>query len=83
MGQKIPQSKERESMAKVNLNGIDKEVVEYIRKLRFRKKFYGADEEQLWVVVSNIQKYYEKKVQMQKIRYEQALRDIEAGYGRK
>ena len=41
--------------------GTDAEITEYIRSIRFKKKLMGIDEEDLWIVVSNIQKYYEKK----------------------
>jgi tetrahydromethanopterin S-methyltransferase subunit F len=37
------------------------EITKYIRSVQLRKQLFGVNEEDLWTVVSNIQKHYEKK----------------------
>ena len=62
---------------KVNLNDIDKELVDYIKKLKFKHRIFGVDEKEIWTVVSNIQKYYTRKDLELKIKYKTLLEERE------
>jgi hypothetical protein len=53
---------------------LDAKVIDYIRMIRFRTRFFGADVEDLWTVVSNIQKYYDEKLHTQRVEYETRLK---------
>lgn len=54
---------------------IDEELIEYIKKLRFRRRLLGIDEKELWTVISNIQKFYARKNLENEIRYKTLIEE--------
>lgn len=45
----------------IDFESSETKIAEYIESLKPRRKLFGIDEESLWVIVSNIQKYYEQR----------------------
>lgn len=39
----------------------ENDITAYIKSVTLRKRLFGVSEEDIWAIVSNIQKYYEKK----------------------
>lgn len=55
------------------------DISEYITSVHFRKKLFGVSEEDLWAVVSNIQKYYEAKAEKDAAVIEELEKQFYAG----
>ena len=62
---------------KPRIENIEQELIDYIRKLRFRHHLIGIDEKEVWIVVSNIQKYYARKNLENEIKYKALLEERE------
>lgn len=46
---------------KPKFDNIEQELIDYIKNLKFKHHAIGIDEKEVWIVVSNIQKFYARK----------------------
>jgi len=58
-----------------HIEGIDKELVDYINSLRFHHHIFGIDERELWIVISNVQKFYARKNLENEIKYKALIEE--------
>lgn len=61
----------------MNKETTDTKITEYIESVKLKKKLFGVDEKELWVVVSNIQKYYEQRASETETLLESLRKDLE------
>lgn len=71
--QKKISRKEKKKGIKDQIRELDINVVEYIKKLKFRRKLLGCDREDLFVAVSNIQKYYDEKMRLKQMEFDKEI----------
>lgn len=60
---------------KPKTEGIEQELIDYIKKLRFRHHVIGIDEKEVWIVISNIQKFYARKNLENEIKYKALIEE--------
>ena len=51
----------------------DQKIRDYLRAVKPRRVFRGINDEDMWTIVSNVQKFYEKQYEMEKARFEAIL----------
>ena len=49
------------------------EINSYLQKLRFRKRFFGVDEQDLWKKLAELNALYEQELRAERIRYDTLL----------
>ena len=49
------------------------EINAYLQKLRFRKRFFGVDEQDLWKKLAELNRMYEQELKAERIRYDTLL----------
>lgn len=62
---------------KVN-SEYDKDIKEYLKNVKLNHKFNGIDEKDFWVLLSNIQKFYQRKYEALKSGYQIAIKEKDA-----
>lgn len=53
----------------------DAKIKEYLQKVKPRRSFRGVNDEDMWTIVANVQKFYQKEFDMQVARFEAVLEE--------
>ena len=53
----------------------DTRIKEYLRAVKPRKSFRGVNEEDMWTIVANVQKFYQKEFETEKARFEAIIQE--------
>ena len=51
----------------------DQKIKDYLRTVKPRRVLRGINDEDMWTIISNVQKFYEKQYEMEKARFEAIL----------
>lgn len=47
----------------IHENDPDREIKEYLNTVKPHKRLFGIQEEDMWTIISNVQKYYHEKAE--------------------
>ena len=53
----------------------DAKIKEYLQKIKPRRTFRGINDEDMWTIVANVQKFYQKEYDMQVARFQAILEE--------
>lgn len=51
----------------------DQKLKDYLKTVKPRRVFRGVNDEDMWAIISNVQKFYEKQYETEKARFEAVL----------
>ena len=51
----------------------DQKLKDYLKAVKPRRVFRGVNDEDMWAIISNVQKFYEKQYETEKARFEAVL----------
>ena len=76
MGKKKTNNPSLPSTEKAPLNSEQKTIVEWLKKVRFRKQLFGGVSEQdVWKKIDELNKLYDAALAAERIRYETLLKE--------
>ena len=80
MGKKKSNNPSLPSTDKEPLNSEQKTIVEWLKKVRFRKQLFGGVSEQdVWKKIDELNKLYDAALAAERIRYETLIAENKAG----
>lgn len=80
MGKKKSNNPSLPSTEKAPLNSEQKTIVEWLKKVRFRKQLFGGVSEQdVWKKIDELNKLYDAALAAERIRYETLIAENKAG----
>ena len=80
MGKQKTNNPSLPSTEKEPLNSEQKTIVEWLKKVRFRKQLFGGVSEQdVWKKIDELNKLYDAALTAERIRYEALLAEYKAG----
>jgi len=80
MGKKKTNNPSLPSTEKEPLNSEQKTIVEWLKKVRFRKQLFGGVSEQdVWKKIDELNKLYDAALAAERIRYETLIAENKAG----
>lgn len=79
MRKEEPQTKSLPSAEKAPINSEQQNIVEWLRKVRFRKQLFGGVSEQdVWKKIDELNKLYVAALAAERIRYETLMAESKA-----
>lgn len=80
MGKQKTNNPSLPSTEKEPLNSEQKTIVEWLKKVRFRKQLFGGVSEQdVWKKIDELNKLYDAALTAERIRYETLIAETKAG----
>ena len=80
MGKKKSNNPSLPSTEKEPLNSEQKTIVEWLKKVRFRKQLFGGvNEQDVWKKIDELNKLYDAALTAERIRYEALIAEYKTG----
>ena len=80
MGKKKSNNPSLPSTEKEPLNSEQKTIVEWLKKVRFRKQLFGGvNEQDVWKKIDELNKLYDAALTAERIRYETLIAEYKTG----